>query len=111
MGHEVLSECPVKQELTKAFGSDILDADNQAKWTGAKRVIVFADAKALTRLNAITHPVICIRIEEAIGRTQEAEPEAPFLLVEAIELLRSPLKDMVREVWTVCADPRCGSAG
>ena len=106
VGHEVLSECPVKQELTKAFGSDILDADQGQVDRRKLGAIVFADAKALTRLNAITHPVICIRIEEAIGRTQEAEPEAPFLLVEAIELLRSPLKDMVREVWTVCADPR-----
>ena len=98
VGHEVL--------LTKALGSDILDADQGQVDRRKLGAIVFADAKALTRLNAITHPVICIRIEEAIGRTQEAEPEAPFLLVEAIELLRSPLKDMVREVWTVCADPR-----
>lgn len=90
VGHEVLSECPVKQELTKAFGSDILDADQGQVDRRKLGAIVFADAKALTRLNAITHPVICIRIEEAIGRTQEAEPEAPFLLVEAIELLRSP---------------------
>ena len=106
VGHEVLLEDGVKQELTKAFGSDILNADQKQVDRRKLGKIVFTDAKALHRLNSITHPVICIRIDEAIAKTQEAEPEAPFLLVEAIELLRSPLKDMVQEVWAVCADPQ-----
>ena len=106
VGHAVLEEEVVRQELTKVFGRDILDAEHGQVDRRRLGRIVFADPEALKRLNAITHPAICVRIGEAIAKIEEEEPGAPFLLVEAIELLRSPLQDIVREVWVVCADPQ-----
>lgn len=97
VGHQVLEE--LQQELTEAFGREILEGGKVSrKKLGS---IVFADAEKLTRLNQLTHPVICGKIQKWIQ-----ENPAEILLVEAIELLRSELKDMVDEVWVVYAKPQ-----
>lgn len=103
VGHEVLEMPKVVAELTKAFGEGILD---QAGKVDRKALghIVFEDPAMLERLNAITHPVICSEIEKRIRRFRFRSGGAPCLMLEAIELLRTPLKDLVDEVWVVWAD-------
>ena len=94
---EVVEE--LKYELAEEFGSEILvDGQLSRPKLGS---IVFADGEKLKKLNAMTHPATCRKIQKWI----EAQ-EAPVVLVEAIELLRSELKDMVSTIWVVYAAPQ-----
>ena len=55
------------REIVKAFGKDILEKDGtiNRKKLG---VLVFSDAKALRKLNEITHPLIIENIKEQIEK-------------------------------------------
>ena len=102
VGHEVLDDRKTRRQLTNRFGKDILDELGKIsrKRLGA---IVFADPDKLAELNRLTHPEICRRIGERTEKIRQ-EGTAPAVFIEAIELLRSPLKDMIDEVWVVWAD-------
>ena len=101
-GHEVIMRPEVVKELTKAFGKAILDSAGVVN-RKALGSIVFADPHKLQLLNQITHPVICDEIRCRIQEFRQ-NPDAPIFMLEAIELLRTPLKDMVEENWVVWAD-------
>ena len=97
VAREVVEE--LKYQLAEEFGSEILV---EGKLSRPKLgSIVFADAEKLKKLNAMTHPATCRKIQRWIE-----EQEAKVVLVEAIELLRSELKDMVDTVWVVYAAPQ-----
>lgn len=101
-GHEVIQRQDIVKELTNAFGKAILD---NAGRTDRKALgsIVFADPEKLKLLNAITHPVICQEIEGELRRFRQNPGSAPFFMLEAIELLRTPLKAMTDEIWVIWA--------
>lgn len=103
VGHEVTKSPEVVRELTKAFGKAILDSAGKLDRRRLGR-IVFRDPDSLKRLNEITHPVICQQIAEEIKRFRKDPGKMPCLLLEAIELLRTPLVDLVDEVWVVWAE-------
>src|SRR5215470_9316522 len=66
VGHEVYRPgTPGFAQVVAAYGNDIVGADGaiDRKKLGA---IVFADAKALARLNSIVHPLIFESIRERI---------------------------------------------
>ena len=97
VAREVVEE--LKYQLAEEFGSEILvEGQISRPKLGS---IVFADAEKLKKLNAMTHPATCRKIQRWIE-----EQEAKLVLVEAIELLRSELKDMVDTVWVVYAAPQ-----
>ena len=89
----------LKYQLAEEFGSEILVEGQLSRPKLGS--IVFADAEKLKKLNAMTHPATCRKIQRWIE-----EQEAKLVLVEAIELLRSELKDMVDTVWVVYAAPQ-----
>lgn len=94
---EVVEE--LKYQLAEVFGSEIIvDGQLSRPKLGS---IVFADGEKLKKLNAMTHPATCHKIQKWIEKQ-----EAKVVLVEAIELLRSELKDMVDTVWVVYAAPQ-----
>jgi len=94
---EVVEE--LKYQLAEVFGSEIIvDGQLSRPKLGS---VVFADGEKLKKLNAMTHPATCRKIQKWIE-----EQEAKVVLVEAIELLRSELKDMVDTVWVVYAAPQ-----
>ena len=103
VGHEVTQSSEVVRELTKAFGKAILDNAGKLDRRSLGR-IVFQDPDSLSRLNEITHPVICQQIAEEVQRFRKDPGEVPCLLLEAIELLRTPLVDLFDEVWVVWAE-------
>ncbi len=97
VAREVVEE--LKYRLAEEFGSEILVEGQLSRPKLGS--IVFADAEKLKKLNAMTHPATCRKIQRWIE-----EQEAKLVLVEAIELLRSELKDMVDTVWVVYAAPQ-----
>ncbi len=101
VAHEVIRRGgPAYQPVVSAFGPDILAVDGQVdRATLARRV--FADAAALKRLEAITHPAVS---EVVSGRV--ASSRAPMVVIEAIKLLESGLSRAVcDEVWVTVARP------
>ena len=97
VAREVVEE--LKYQLAEEFGSEILVEGQLSRPKLGS--IVFADAEKLKKLNAMTHPATCRKIQRWIE-----EQEAKLVLVEAIELLRSELKDMVDTIWVVYAAPQ-----
>ena len=97
VAREVVEE--LKYQLAEEFGSEILVEGQLSRPKLGS--IVFADAEKLKKLNVMTHPATCRKIQRWIE-----EQEAKVVMVEAIELLRSELKDMVDTVWVVYAAPQ-----
>ena len=84
IGHQLLkADSPVINQLTEAFGNEILEAtgDVSRKKLGA---IVFKDKAARDRLNGILHPLI---IQRSRARARQRVTEDP----ECIVLLDAPL--------------------
>ena len=81
------------------FGEALLDGQGRLDRAALGRV-VFSDAAALARLEALTHPVIRRRIDALVM----AAPQ-PLLVIEAIKLLEGDLAEAVDAVWVVDAAP------
>lgn len=92
----------VTDELAEAiaaeFGQQVLEDGKLVRSRLAEQV--FHDPVKLQKLNALLHPAICSQIRAWI----EAQT-ADVLVIEAIELMRSELKDMITELWVVYAEP------
>ena len=89
---------PALAEIVSAFGPDILGGDGRLD-RGKLGAIIFADAPARSRLNAITHPRIRERMEEEVAR----RADRPGLLLLDIPLLyenaRTNAVEKVIVVW------------
>jgi len=110
IGHEVMAPGgPAYRDVVEAFGAGILAADGSVD---RKRLggVVFADAAARARLNAIVHP----RVREEESRRVALQPDRPdrvvvtdaALLVEAgvhlrfdrLVVVHCPAKEQVRRL-------------
>ena len=74
---------PALAQIAAAFGSHLLLPDGNLD-RRALRSIVFGDAAALTRLEAITHPYIFARL-----RAWLAAQQAPYCILSAAILIES----------------------
>lgn len=104
IGHQLLkADSPVINELTEAFGKDILDVsgDVSRKKLGA---IVFADKAARARLNAILHPLIIKRSRARAKQIVTADPGA-IVLLDAPLLIEAGAYDTVNLIVVVTASP------
>jgi dephospho-CoA kinase len=81
------------------FGESILREDGKID-RGRLGEVVFADAAALTRLEAIVHPAIGREIERIIS-----EADHLTVVLEAIKLLESGLGADCDAIWVVVAEP------
>ena len=84
--------------IIQAFGTKILGEDNEVdrKKLAAE---VFGDPAKLAKLERILHPRVIARILEARKMLREGD----VLVVEAIKLLESGLRNICDEVWVVVA--------
>jgi dephospho-CoA kinase len=89
---------PALQEIAATFGRDVLLPDGRLN-RGKLADIIFADAAARARLNAITHP----RIRERMDAAVEARRSGPGVLIVDIPLLyendRASTVEKVIVVW------------
>ena len=99
VAHEVMrSGTPTYAEIVAVFGAHILRPDGEIdrRRLGA---MVFADAQALARLEAILHPAIIPEVERRITAAA-----TPVVLVEAIKLLEAGMAARYDQVWvTTCS--------
>ena len=98
----VAPDSPALAELVSAFGTTILTpaGDLDRKALGQ---VVFADAAARERLNAITHPAIA-RLAEARLRELRAS-DTPLVIYEAALLFEAGAEARVDAVLVVAIDP------
>lgn len=90
------------QRIVDAFGREVVATDGtiDRKRLGS---VVFSDPKALTRLNAIVHPLIQEEVRERIRARRAAGFGGP-IVVEAAVLIEAGWTPLVDEVWLVVAD-------
>jgi dephospho-CoA kinase len=94
---------PVLDDLKARFGKGIISNDGTLDRTALAN-LVFHDPVALKDLEAITHPLIRLRIDQALELA--AEDGVPFAVVEAIKLIENEeLADRCDEIWLIDCAP------
>ncbi len=101
VGHAVLEEPAIIDQLTREFGRGILlDGRINRSALGA---IVFADPAQLSRLEAITHPRLSALIVTRLSELQAGRPRPLLAVVEAAVYFRLPSFGVVDQVILVTA--------
>jgi dephospho-CoA kinase len=86
---------PVWQAILDEFGEGILGPGGEID-RGKLAGIVFADAEALQRLEAIVHPAVTARVDGLIRQATE-----PVVAVEAIKLIEAGWHRAYDALWVV----------
>jgi len=101
LAHQVLLPgAPAYKPVIDTFGKFIVAADGKIDRAKLGK-LVFGDAEALKKLEAITHPVIRQGINALISRSQQR-----VVVIEAIKLLEGELAEAVDAIWVVDAKPQ-----
>jgi dephospho-CoA kinase len=102
IGHQVLQQPQVRQELVTLWGSGVLDGQGRVS-RPAVAEIVFADPAALEALNRITHPRIRRRIAAQVRRLAES-PAVKAVVIDAALLLETDWQELCSVLVFVRAD-------
>ena len=98
LSHRVLAKgAPGYKPVLDKFGTWILDEDGQINRAKLGR-LVFADKQALAALEAIVHPYVRQAVD-LLGRRATQK----VVVVEAIKLLESPLRQQCDTIWVTAA--------
>ena len=100
--HEVYRDNEsLKTQIGETFGPSVLHSDGHIHRT-ALGAIVFNDADAMKKLEAIVHPIV--RAETA---NRIANAPSKIVFVEAIKLLDGPLAETAHQIWvTTCSEQK-----
>ena len=94
--HQLMAKgTPVWRAILDEFGEGILGPESEID-RGKLGAIVFADAEALKRLEAIVHPAVTARVDELIRQATE-----PVVVVEAIKLIEAGWHRTCDALWVV----------
>ena len=102
VGHEIYRpDTDGWRQIAETFGAEVLTETGEVdrKKLGA---VVFSDAGALERLNAIAHPRIYDAIEKRIARLKEEG--GSVAVVEAALLIEAGWTPLADEVWVIASD-------
>ena len=98
LSHRVIAKgAPGYQPVLDRFGTWLLDKDGQID-RGKLGRLVFSDAQALAQLEDIIHPYVTQAIEMLAKRAIQS-----VIVVEAIKLLESNLRDKCDTIWVTDA--------
>ncbi len=104
VGHRVLEPGgEAYDDVLRAFGKDILDADGRIDRRKLGSVI-FADPQKRRQLNAISHPHMAQRMSREIARVRGRQAPPPLIVLDAAILLEAGWDALCDEVWTVSVD-------
>ena len=94
---------PALPRIRERFGGDVFEADGTLD-RAALAALVFEDTAALRDLEAIVHPDVRRRVEDALAAA--AGSAAMLVVVEAIKLIEGGLAARCDKVWLVECDPQ-----
>jgi len=98
LSHRVISKgAPGYQPTLETFGRWLLDKEGQISRSKLGH-LVFADKEALKQLEEIVHPHVRQAIDILVRRAKQR-----VIVVEAIKLLESPLRDQCDSIWVADA--------
>lgn len=96
VAHQVMRRGdPAYDAVVEAFGPDILRPDGEID-RARLGAIVFADAEALRRLEAIVHPQVIAHVDALIRDASE-----PVVVVEAIKLIEAGMHHYCHALWVI----------
>ena len=95
----IAKDAPGYKPVLDLFGRWILGADDQIDRAKLSRV-VFSDPGALKQLESIVHPLVRQATDVLVKRSQER-----VIVMEAIKLIESPLRQACDSVWVTYAPP------
>jgi dephospho-CoA kinase len=94
--HQLMAKgTSIWQAILDEFGEGILGPEGEID-RGKLGAIVFADAEALKRLEAIVHPAVTAHVDELIHQATE-----PIVVVEAIKLIEAGWHHTCDALWVV----------
>jgi dephospho-CoA kinase len=93
----IANDAPGYKPVVDTFGKWLLGPDEQIDRSRLARV-VFADPQALSRLEAIVHPLVRQAIDVLVRRSKQN-----VIVIEAIKLLEGPLKQASDAVFVTYA--------
>ncbi len=95
----IAQDAPGYQSVVNTFGRWILAPDGQIDRARLGK-IVFSDPDALSRLEAIIHPMVRQAVDILARRATQK-----VIVIEAIKLLESPLRSYCDGIWVTYAPP------
>lgn len=100
LAHELMlpGEAAYRQ-ITDIFGTDILSTDGTID-RNRLGTIVFRDAEALRKLNAVIHPAVKQHILQDI-EAKKKEGNAQYYVIEAALLIEDGYKTICDELWYI----------
>ncbi len=100
LSHRAIAQgAPGYQAVVDAFGKWILAKDGQIDREKLGK-IVFNDPDALAQLESIVHPLVRQAVEHLVKQASKK-----VVVIEAIKLLESPLRETCDSVWVTTASP------
>ena len=100
LGHRAIAkDAPGYRPVLETFGRWILGEDEQIDRIKLSRV-VFSDPEALQQLESIVHPLVRQAVDVLVRRASQ-----PVIVLEAIKLLESPLRQNCDSIWVAYAPP------
>jgi dephospho-CoA kinase len=100
LSHRVIAKgAPGYQAVVDAFGKWVLGAEGQIDRSKLGK-IVFADPAALAQLESIVHPLVRQAVEHLVSKSKRQ-----VVVIEAIKLLESPLREYCDTIWVATAIP------
>jgi dephospho-CoA kinase len=98
LSHQAMTKGgPAYDQVVQAFGEFVVGADGQIDRTALGN-IVFANAKALAKLEAIIHPIVRQAVDILSKRATQK-----VIVIEAIKLLEGDIAGWCDAVWVVNA--------
>lgn len=98
LSHRVISKgAPGYQAVVDEFGKFVVGADGEIDRTKLGK-LVFADPAALAKLENIVHPLVRQAVEHLVKNSTHS-----VVVIEAIKLIESPLREKVNSIWVVQA--------
>ena len=100
LGHRAIARgAPGFRAVVNTFGTWIVGEDGQIDRTRLAR-IVFSTPEALVQLELIVHPLVGQAIDLLVRRSRH-----PVIVIEAIKLIESGLRDQCDVLWVSHASP------
>ena len=99
VAHSAMTKkAPAYQEIISEFGNEIVGQDGEIDRNKLSK-IVFDDLEKLKKLEEILHPLVRRAVRYLIRKSSKQ-----VVVIEAIKLLESPLKDQCDSIWVVSSD-------
>ena len=95
----IAQDAPGYRPVVKTFGTFVLSANGEVDRKRLGRY-VFSDPEALGRLEEIVHPLVNQAVDYLAQRVKQ-----PVIVIEAIKLLESDLKNQCDSIWVVTTQP------